>query len=243
MMPPRQEPVKKATPIDRQTADILDNISLSDGSSLLDKMKDVPSLDELGDIGDVKLKDDIFDDQPATPKTKEQKVGILEGAMQLGGEEFPKDPNNDAMMLQNSANSDEFDDMSLLSESLEAQEKFKEYVISELQRKNADFNPNNLPQGNEFKLDISERTISMIARTMAKKIAKNINQIFTAEAKNLPELENLKEENKKLGQRTKELEEQNKKLRLLLSENKKYLSSFKPSIFGLYKKIDPDKEK
>ena len=83
----------------------------------------------------------------------------------------------------------------------------------------------------------------MIARTMAKKIAKNINQIFTAEAKNLPELENLKEENKKLGQRTKELEEQNKKLRLLLSENKKYLSSFKPSIFGLYKKIDPDKEK
>ncbi len=243
MMPPKQEPVKKATPIDRQTADILDNISLSDGSSLLDKMKDVPSLDELGDIGDVKLKDDIFDDQPAAPKIKEQKVGILEGAMQLGGEEFPKDPNNDAMMLQNSANSDEFDDMSLLSESLEAQEKFKEYVISELQRKNADFNPNNLPQGNEFKLDISERTISMIARTMAKKIAKNINQIFTTEAKNLPELENLKEENKKLGQRTKELEEQNKKLRLLLSENKKYLSSFKPSIFGLYKKIDPDKEK
>ncbi len=241
-MPPKQE-VKKKPQIDSQTADILNNISLSDGTPLIDKIKETPSLDELVDIEDIKPKDDLFDEPPKTPKIKDQKVGILEGAMQLGGEEVARGADGQLIVPPSNPESDEFDDMSLLSESLEAQEKFKEYVISELQRKNGDFNPANLPQGNEFKLDISERTISMIARTMAKKIAKNINQIFTAEAKNLPELGTLKEENKKLEQRAKELEEQNKKLRLLLSENKKYLSSFKPSIFGLYKKVDPSKEK
>jgi enoyl-CoA hydratase/carnithine racemase len=58
--------------------------------------------------------------------------------------------------------------MSLLSESLEAQEKLREYVVSELSKKNVDLTP----KGNEFKLDISERTLNMIARSMAKKIAK-----------------------------------------------------------------------
>lgn len=226
---------------DRQTLDVLNNISLSDGTPLIDKVKNTPGLDDIEEIQE-KAKRDIDDDilSMEAQKPKEQKMGILEGAMELAGQEY--NPNNqnqtDGDMAGNSDS--DFDDMSLLSESLEAQEKFQEYVISELQRRNADFNPNNIAQGNEFKLDISERTISMIARTMAKKIAKNINQIFVNEAKNLPELENIKEENKKLEKKAKELEEQNKKLRLLLSENKKYLSSFKPSIFGLYKKVNPE---
>ena len=92
---------------------------------------------------------------------------------------------------------------------------------------------------NEFKLDISERTINMIARTMAKKIAKHVSAICSADSKAITQLEEIKQENKKLEKKAKELENQNKKLRLLLAESNKNLNSYKPSIFGLYKKVPP----
>ena len=110
-------------------------------------------------------------------------------------------------------NSD-FDDISLLSESLEAQEKFREYVMSEFSKKS-----DNMPKSNEFKLDISERTLSMIARSMAKKIAKHVNSLCAVDSKNGAQLAEIQEKNKKLEQKTKELEDQNKKLRLLLAES------------------------
>ena len=119
----------------------------------------------------------------------------------------------------------EFDDMSLLSESYEAQEKFREYIVSELSKKNVDLTP----KSNEFKLDISERTLSMIARSMAKKIAKHVNNICTQGTTNQAQIA--------------EIEEKNKKLRILLAETNKNLNSYKPSIFGLYKKVTPKKKK
>ena len=90
--------------------------------------------------------------------------------------------------------------------------------------------------------DISERTLSMIARSMAKKIAKHVSAICSQDAKAQAKLETMEEQNKKLEQKARSLEEQNKKLRLLLAESNKNLNSYKPSIFGLYKKVPPNKQ-
>ena len=79
----------------------------------------------------------------------------------------------------------------------------------------------------------------MIARSMAKKIAQHVNKIFSGDIKSSEKLQEIEEKNKKLEQRAKELEDQNKKLRLLLAESNKNLNSYKPSMFGLYKKVPP----
>ncbi len=220
---------------DKETSNILSNISLSDGTPLIEKINT-----------DINI-NNIQPEQETTKEniTKEEiipnnKPGILEGAMQATGMDFtlPQINNTDnTQNLQSIEETGDFDDISLLSESLDAQEKFRQYVVSELMKKNVDLNPRN----NEFKLDISERTLNMIARTMAKKIAKHVNTIFSADAKNATQLENIKDENKKLTQKARELEEQNRKLRLLLAESNKNLNSYKPSIFGLYKKVNPNK--
>ena len=220
---------------DKETSNILSNISLSDGTPLIEKINT-----------DINI-NNIQPEQETTKEniTKEEiipnnKPGILEGAMQTTGMDFtlPQINNTDNIQnLQSIEETGDFDDISLLSESLDAQEKFRQYVVSELMKKNVDLNPRN----NEFKLDISERTLNMIARTMAKKIAKHVNTIFSADAKNATQLENIKDENKKLTQKARELEEQNRKLRLLLAESNKNLNSYKPSIFGLYKKVNPNK--
>lgn len=260
-------PIQKPVITDPQTIDILNDISLSDGTPLINSVQNIP----LGALDNIQIKkEDIGSvDISETKKKKNQKTGILEGAIQLAEQDDakieaelaslgimhddlfqqPEETPSGAAAIgaegenQSPDSETDFDDISLLSESLEAQEKFKEYVISELQRKNADFNPNVVSQNNEFKLDISERTIAMVAKTMAKKIAKNLNNIFSADAKSSAELGAIKEEYKKLEARNNELEKENKKLRLLLSENKKYLNSFKPSIFGLYKKVNPNEVK
>ena len=137
--------------------------------------------------------------------------------------------------------SSNFDDITLLSESFEAQEKLREYVMSELSKNNMDVSSQKQLNNNEFKLDISERTLNMIARTMAKKIAKYVGSIMAADAKQSSKAVRFEEENKRLIQKTRELEEQNRKLRLLLAESNKNLNSYKPSIFGLYKKVTPKK--
>ena len=145
---------------------------------------------------------------------------------------------NEQNSLSDEDSSDEdFDDMNLLSESFEAQEKFKEYILSEMAKKNMMVNTPSF--NNEFKLDISQKTISLVARTLAKKIAKHVNMIFAKDAKIAEKLAIAIENNKKLEKRLIGLEEQNKKLRLLLAESNKNLNSYKPSIFGFYRKIDP----
>ena len=113
--------------------------------------------------------------------------------------------------------------------------KLREYVVSELSKRNLDVTPKN----NEFKLDISEKTIGMVARTMAKKIAKHVTSLCNQNAGNPAQIAELKEENRRLEQKSKELEDQNKKLCLLLAESNKNLNSYKPSIFGFYRKVNP----
>jgi len=219
---------------DSETANILNSISLSDGSNLIDKIKETSDLDinieEKPIIEEKPKKQSSLDDAP--------KLGILEGAMQQVSPEFKEvSPEDVTAPMDFETESGDFDDMSLLSESLEAQEKFRQYVVSELSKKNLDVTP----KQNEFKLDISERTLSMIARSMAKKIAKHVSMICTQDAKSSAKLADLEEVNKKLEAKARDLEEQNKKLRLLLAESNKNLNSYKPSIFGLYKKEPPKK--
>lgn len=222
---------------DIETNNILNNISLSDGTPLAKKVQN-SGIDELNidynlleqeAIKDINIPSEPFDFEVK----QEKKMGILEGAMLATGQEFT--PEEQENKKETTDENSDFDDMSLLSESLEAQEKFREYVVSELSKKNMDLTP----KGNEFKLDISERTLNVIARSMAKKIAKHVNQIFSGDIKSSEKLQEIEQQNKKLEQRARELEDQNKKLRLLLAESNKNLNSYKPSMFGLYKKVPP----
>ncbi|MBQ8476223.1 hypothetical protein IJ531_04085 [bacterium] len=274
---------------DSETFDILNNISLSDGSPLIDKVQDTSN---------AQIKPDYIE-QNTNMQEQEVKPNILEETINLsmpqgdtkfdfnniqndlispkattapfefqsepplniqGGENFaaqnsPEDvfsPSNtpdifepkadDIMVPDPDSDVDDvsdFDDITLLSESLEAQEKLRQYVVSELSKKNLDVTP----KSNEFKLDISERTLTMIARTMAKKIAKYVGTIIAQDAKQSSKAAQFQEENRRLTQKARELEEQNRKLRLLLAESNKNLNSYKPSIFGLYKKVDPKTNK
>lgn len=129
---------------------------------------------------------------------------------------------------------EDFDDMSLISDSFEAQEQFRQYVVSQLSKNNVDLTPRN-----EFKLDISERTLNMIAKTLAKKITKYVGAICAADAKVQVQLEEAQAKNQKLEDRVESLEEQNRKLRMLLTESNKNLNSYKPGLFGFYVKVPP----
>lgn len=238
---------------DYETAEILNNTILSNGTNLASNININTANVPPSPMQQAFVPRQEIPTPPPPPKKEQpKKMGILEGAFQAAGQEYneepPEEEKNQNDMEQDipqdvtqgdiippSDETGDFDDISLLSESLEAQEKLREYVVSELSKKNLDVTP----KSNEFKLDISERTISMIARTMAKKIAKHVSAICMQDAKSAAQLAEIQEENQKLEKRAKELEDQNKKLRLLLAESNKNLNSYKPSIFGLYKKVIP----
>lgn len=243
---PQQPVIQNTQPIytqqkinDPETNNILNSISLSDGTPLAQKVQS-KGIDDLNIDYNLLEQEAIKDIEiPKEPSfdfeiKQEKKMGILEGAMLATGQEYVPESEENQEASQTEENMD-FDDMSLLSESLEAQEKFREYVVSELSKKNVDLTP----KGNEFKLDISERTLNMIARSMAKKIAQHVNKIFSGDIKSSEKLQEIEQQNKKLEQRARDLEDQNKKLRLLLAESNKNLNSYKPSVFGLYKKVPP----
>lgn len=136
------------------------------------------------------------------------------------------------IMTTNEESEDDFDDIGLLSDSIQAQEKFQNYVVNELAKKNVDLTPK---IENAFKLDISEKTLNMIARAIAKKIARQVSLIFSADAKNNTKLALIEKKNQELEEKLSALELQNKKLKLLLVESNKNLNSYKPTFFGLYK--------
>ena len=245
---------------DNATFKAINNISLSDGTPLMNKIQENPpsaSFDDFNQIPedlqkqiempsssadidiDALLAQTTVPEEPKEPR----RTGILEGAMEASGMTFENDVSTgyDAGQdLMAPDGTEDFDDMSLLSESLEAQERFREYVVSELAKKNVDITSQiQQQQQNEFKLDISERTLNMIARTMAKKIAKYVTtQLSQGGLGGKPS--ELQEKIKKLETRNKELEETNKKLRALYAETNKNLNSFQPSVFGLYKKVPPE---
>lgn len=145
-------------------------------------------------------------------------------------------------VLAETENEDDFDDIGLLSDSIQAQEKFQNYIVQELAKKNVDLTPK---VENAFKLDVSEKTLNMIARAIAKKIARQVSSIFSSESKNNPQLIQAQQRNKTLEKKVDMLEEENKKLKLLLVESNRNLSSYKPTFFGFYKfvKRKPNKKR
>ena len=232
--------------IDSETQNILSNVSLSDGTPLINKVNDNFDIDISSPVDMPELNESIHDiqsiEQPEEPIVpKKRKLGILEGAMQTLDENTqqeiiqsqeqrqevikeieetektledfqnqtqqiaPKNstfninqntpPMPDLTEQNETSDGKDFDDISLISDSFEAQEKFKEYVVNEFTKQQPAPAPAN---NNEFKLDISERTINMIARTMAKKIAKHVSAICSADSKAITQLEEIKQENKKL---------------------------------------------
>ncbi len=143
--------------------------------------------------------------------------------------------NNELNKVMSSAddNEDDFDDIGLLSDSIQAQEKFQSYIVNELAKKNIDVTP---PKSeNAFKFDISEKTLNMIARAIAKKIAKQVSTVLSNEDRNSTKLIQAEKKSQILEQKLAAMEEQNKKLKLLLVESNKNLNSYKPTFFGFYR--------
>ena len=244
---------------DSEAVDILSGISLSDGTPLINKVQDVQNIEPAENNPPAEIiqekQNETFEAQNAAENNVQAEMTQNSYIQPQVNEIYTKDELFDSsrdeifssdIPLDNDEGGS-FDDVTLLSESLEAQEKLRQYVVSELSKKNLDVTPQQQQTSsslnNEFKLDISERTLNMIARTMAKKIAKYVGSIMAADAKQSSKVAEFQEENRRLTQKTRELEEQNRKLRLLLAESNKNLNSYKPSIFGLYKKIDPKQGK
>ena len=136
---------------------------------------------------------------------------------------------------------EDFDDIGLLSDSIQAQEKFQKYIVNELAKRNIDVTPPK-PE-NAFKFDISEKTLNMIARAIAKKIAKQVSMVLSTDQKNNTKLIQAEKKSQMLEQKVNSLEEQNKKLKLLLAQSNKNLNSYKPTFFGLYRFVNRKPEK
>lgn len=153
-------------------------------------------------------------------------------AQQAQNDADVKEENSEPQLPQETQEED-FDDMELLSDSFQAQEKFKNYVISQLEKKNPEFSAQNVE--NAFKLDISEKTISMVAKALAKKIAQQVSLLLVSEQSNNTKLIEAQNHNKELENKISALEDENKKLKILLLESNKNLNSYKPTLFGLYK--------
>lgn len=136
---------------------------------------------------------------------------------------------------------EDFDDIGLLSDSIQAQEKFQKYIVNELAKRNIDVTPPK-PE-NAFKFDISEKTLNMIARAIAKKIAKQVSMVLSTDQKNNTKLIQAEKKSQMLEQKVNSLEEQNKKLKLLLAQSNKNLNSYKPTFFGLYRFVRKKSEK
>ena len=138
------------------------------------------------------------------------------------------------IMSSQDDNEEDFDDIGLISDSIQVQEKFQSYIANELAKRNTDINPP--VRENTFKFDISEKTLNMIARAIAKKIAKQVAMLVSFdERSNNTKLLQAEKKSQMLEQRISTLEEQNRKLKLLLVESNKNLNSYKPTFFGLYK--------
>ncbi len=104
-------------------------------------------------------------------------------------------------------------------------------IVKEIVKETADVAPQNA-----FKLDISNRTLDMIAKTIAKKIAVKLNDYYKINSsKQDAKLQLFRERTIELKERNQALADENKKLRMLLLESNQNLNSYKPTIFGLFK--------
>ena len=88
---------------------------------------------------------------------------------------------------------------------------------------------------NAFKLDISENTLNMIARSIARKVTKHVGVIYSSDSDKMQKIAMYEEQNQQLNAKLEESEKENQRLRLLLNEANTNLNLYKPTAFGLYK--------
>ncbi len=109
-------------------------------------------------------------------------------------------------------------------------ENIKE-IVREIVKQTADVAPQNA-----FKLDISNRTLDMIAKTIAKKIAVKLNEYYKLNSsKQDAKLQLFRERTMDLKEKYQALAEENRKLKNQLIESNRNLNSYKPTVFGLFK--------
>ena len=170
---------------DNEAYNVLNQVSLSDGTPLINMVQNVAPMPNQFIQNTPQMMPNMFpQNNPPLPEENKQ-VGILEGAIQATGQDYSSYDANSAFedSIQDGDISMDLDDELLLSESMEAQEKFKEYVISQFKKRNIDISAEG-----EAQADISERTLSMIARTMAKKIVKHIAVLYGADGKSVKKM-------------------------------------------------------
>ena len=126
-------------------------------------------------------------------------------------EEDDDDDDDDLTKLQSEISSQQAEEEKLINDSIDAQDQIRDYVVNQLSKNNI-----NIPQNrNEFKLDISERTLNIIAKTLAKKIVKYVGAIFTADAKAEAKYKEEVQKNEVLYNQIDDLKEQNKLYNLI----------------------------
>jgi len=104
-------------------------------------------------------------------------------------------------------------------------------ILREIVKQTADVVPQNA-----FKLDISQGTLDMIAKTIAKKIAIKLNNYYKLNSKEQnTKLQLFRTRTIELKEKNQMLAEENKKLKERLLESNSELNSYKKTIFGLYK--------
>lgn len=104
-------------------------------------------------------------------------------------------------------------------------------LVREIVKQTADVAPQNA-----FKLDISNRTLDLIAKAIAKKIAVKLNDYYKLNSsKQNAKLQMFRDKTIELKEKNQALFAENKKLKTLLFESNKDLNSYKPTIFGLFK--------
>lgn len=156
--------------------------------------------------------------------------------------EVPKQATHfDSALTSNNSNLNADDIRSIIREEITRQtasivpvpqnnENVKE-ILREIVKQTADVVPQNA-----FKLDISQGTLDMIAKTIAKKIAIKLNGYYKLNSsKQNEKLQLFRQRTIELKEKNQMLADENRKLKARLLETNRDLESYKPAMFGLFK--------
>lgn len=161
----------------------------------------------------------------------------------IAAPEVPKQATHfDSSLASNNASNLSADDIrSIIREEITRQtasivpvpqnnENVKE-ILREIVKQTADVVPQNA-----FKLDISQGTLDMIAKTIAKKIAIKLNSYYKLNSsKQNEKLQLFRQRTIELKEKNQMLADENRKLKARLLETSRDLESYKPAMFGLFK--------
>ena len=208
-------------------------------------MKDVPPADLEQIFADADSYTDTFSELQDYVKEEPEEYKSLQEDLpsDIVAPEVPKEAtHSDSALVSHNTSSLNADDIrSIIREEITRQtaniipvpqnnENVKE-ILREIVKQTADVVPQNA-----FKLDISQGTLDMIAKTIAKKIAIKLNNYYKLNSsKQNAKLQMFRTRTIELKERNQMLADENRKLKARLLEANSDLEMYKPSIFGLFK--------